>query len=593
MTVIEMPNITYDQAIKIDYAIDRFFKAINSKREVLRINDKLMESSYKFFSPFVDEYMKFTNKSINDALRKKYIRKSVEFKKDKAINITTKLLDWEKLNENGVKMLKPATLAIMAESGNTANKIAGIEGAFDIINPEAVAAVNKIALNAVVEVGKETKLAINDIIRQGIIDGKSMGKVAKELRPLVGLTERQVGAVDKYKKWLDVKRTDLSALQKQKWVERYQKKLHKYRTETIARTESARSVNEGARLSYKNTGYKTLKWSANVGCCSECAEKDGQEFTVEEAEGMIPLHPRGRCSWLAESKRAMPKTPKVPKVPKFGMPEGDSMDYKIRISKNKKLLDQASRIESRVESKLRISKEIYGKLKNNNNYMDIVELYQKSRTQEAAIKFNRNLLDTWARTSADNDPLSVAMQLAAHDEFNLKDDIIYYAKDIINKAKSQYYNGKSAEVLKSFLRAQYNLTQEYFKKNGIKSLTVYRGVASDELMSGMKSLKYKGESEIKNIVLQPISSFSTNHTEAIEFFWNIRPGKYQILIQTEVPSERIMSTCMTGYGGKPQAEVVALGGTEKVKIISKLKEGTRIRFREYLDKFAGEWEEPW
>jgi len=304
MTVIEMPNITYDQAIKIDSAIDRFFKAINSKREVLRINAKLMESSYKFFSTFVDEYMKFTNKSINDALRKKYIRKSVEFKKDKAINITTKLLDWEKLNENGVKMLKPATLAIMAESGNTANKIAGIEGAFDIINPEAVAAVNKIALNAVTLVNKETKLAINDIIRQGIIDGKSMGRVAKELRTLkaVGLTSRQTIALDKYKKWLDVKRTDLSALQKQKWVDRYQKKLHKYRTETISRTESMRAVSEGSRLSYKSAGYKTLIWSANVGCCEECAENDGQEFTIEEAEGMIPLHPRGRCTWLVGSK---------------------------------------------------------------------------------------------------------------------------------------------------------------------------------------------------------------------------------------------------------------------------------------------------
>ena len=273
---------------QIEYEIDKFLKAIKYKDKVLAMNAKLAETSYRYFLPFVDAYMKFTIKEINDAFSKKYINKSLSFEKDeftgipkidpgkldmavpysdkivnqymedikagkniipifideknpkhivdglhrasayqrlgmevpyirvdridaltslakpkmtpekyfnqivvaadnKAITITDNLLDWGGLDNSGVKMLKPATLEIMANSGNLASKIAGIEGSFDIINLKTVEIVNQICSQMVTMVGEETKKAINEVIRQGLLDGKSMGKVAKELKPLIGL----------------------------------------------------------------------------------------------------------------------------------------------------------------------------------------------------------------------------------------------------------------------------------------------------------------------------------------------------------------------------------------------------------------------
>jgi len=305
--------ITLERAIKLDNAIEKFFKAVGREERIRNRINKLAEENYKKFLPVVEKWMDFTIKEINRAFRKKYITKSYKFQKDKAIDITTKLLDWEKLNEDGKRMLKPAMLDIMAKSGNEAYKIVGFEASFDILNPEAVKAVDKICSKLVTQVNKETKQAINHLIREGIKEGKSMGRVAKEIRPLVGLTERQAKAVRNYEQWLINKRPDISALKRAKWVERYTKKLHKYRTEMIARTESMRATNEGNLIGYKEAGYKTVRWSANVDACPLCDAESGHVYTIEESRGMLPAHPSCRCSWLPEGKVAVPKVPKIPK----------------------------------------------------------------------------------------------------------------------------------------------------------------------------------------------------------------------------------------------------------------------------------------
>jgi len=328
--------LTKEKAIKIDVAIEKFFKAIGRVERIRNRINRLAEENYKTFLPKVREWMRFTNNEINKAFSKKYIRKSVEFQKDKAIDITTELLDWETLNEDGKRMLKPAGLDIMAKSGNEAYKIAGIEASFDILNPEAVKAVDKICSKLVKEVNKETKQSINHIIREGIKEGKSMGRVAKELRPLVGLTERQAKAVVNYENWLIKKRPDLSDLKRAQWVKRYNKKLHNYRTDMIARTESMRATNEGNLIGYKEAGYKTVRWSANVGCCDQCDAENGHVYTIEESRGMLPAHVSCRCSWLPESKRA--RVPRIPTRPIAEIPRRGHLEFEMNPSEARALM---------------------------------------------------------------------------------------------------------------------------------------------------------------------------------------------------------------------------------------------------------------
>jgi len=66
----------------------------------------------------------------------------------------------------------------------------------------------------------------------------------------------------------------------------------------IARTEAIRAVASGTLQRYRTNEVKKVRWlDGQIGACPECAQMDGREFTLEEAEGMIPLHPMCRCCW--------------------------------------------------------------------------------------------------------------------------------------------------------------------------------------------------------------------------------------------------------------------------------------------------------
>lgn len=68
-----------------------------------------------------------------------------------------------------------------------------------------------------------------------------------------------------------------------------------YRSELIARTESARALNESQLESYREFDVKRV--TAIDGDDDEvCAERDGQEFDLDEALS-IEDHPNGTLDW--------------------------------------------------------------------------------------------------------------------------------------------------------------------------------------------------------------------------------------------------------------------------------------------------------
>jgi len=143
----------------------------------------------------------------------------------------------------------------------------------------------------VTEVIEETKKAIRQEVKAGIDYGKSIQKIAKELRPIVGLTSRQAGAVAKYRALLEEQ-----ALPEQKiasLVERYANKLHRYRTQLIARTETASALSEGTLQGFGQIGIKRVQGVADEEACEYCLENiDGKIYTLDEASGLIPAHPQ-------------------------------------------------------------------------------------------------------------------------------------------------------------------------------------------------------------------------------------------------------------------------------------------------------------
>lgn len=80
--------------------------------------------------------------------------------------------------------------------------------------------------------------------------------------------------------------------------------LTRTRATLIARTEIINAHAEGQLDSFTDLGVRELgikaEWSTagDDRVCPDCAAREGETFTVEEAHGMIPLHPGCRCSWI-------------------------------------------------------------------------------------------------------------------------------------------------------------------------------------------------------------------------------------------------------------------------------------------------------
>ena len=314
--------LTLNQAILLDIAFEKLTKALRDESKIRRDQNLLLDKNFKIMLPIIEKWMRYTNAQIIKDLNKKYINKS--FQKTEVGRITTKLTDWGKLEVDGITMVKPATLEIFETGGNEAFRIAGIEGAFDVVNVEAVNIVNKICSEDIKDILDNTKKSINTLIKTGIQEGQAMSKIAKQIRPLVGLTERQALAVVHYREKLLAKFPKYSVAKLDKMAKRYSDKLHRYRADMIARTETARAQSEGTLQGYKNLGYKRVEWSANADACSRCMALAGHRFSIEEASGMLPLHPDCRCSWIVVIEGIKPKVPRIPLVPKTPREESPS-----------------------------------------------------------------------------------------------------------------------------------------------------------------------------------------------------------------------------------------------------------------------------
>ena len=69
----------------------------------------------------------------------------------------------------------------------------------------------------------------------------------------------------------------------------------------IARTEVVRAENEGALSLFRNsTQIEKVQFlaAADERVDDVCASYDGQEFNFSSAQGLIPVHPNCRCTWL-------------------------------------------------------------------------------------------------------------------------------------------------------------------------------------------------------------------------------------------------------------------------------------------------------
>jgi hypothetical protein len=171
-----------------------------------------------------------------------------------------------------------------------------------------------------------------------------------------------------------------------------------------------------------------------------------------------------------------------------------------------------------------------------------------------------SMVKLWAQTSNDNNPRSLAMQLAAQDEFGLKDTYPWPADPTLQANVDEEYS-KHGDFHRSFLRAMHNNTQDWAKANGITHLRLRRGVKSPP--PGTHSGYGAGAPGVgteMQVQLRPMSSFSSSMTIAKRF------GFYRM--ESVVPVEWVIGTAATGFGCHGEYEWVVLGGTHDTKRIS-------------------------
>lgn len=161
---------------------------------------------------------------------------------------------------NSYLAAKKGELAIVTDVVGAQNQAQFLRTAFG--QPERVSKVRLLATRSFEQMkGVTAQMGsdMNRILAQGMIDGKGVVSVAKEMTQSIdGLTNKRAMA--------------------------------------IARSETVAAHASGQLDAFEDLGVDELgvkaEWStAGAGVCPECSDMEGKTFTTEEASGMIPLHP--------------------------------------------------------------------------------------------------------------------------------------------------------------------------------------------------------------------------------------------------------------------------------------------------------------
>ncbi len=214
---------------------------------------------------------------------------------------------------------QPALLAAFVRGATFAADrlpVASIGLTFNLDNQRAVDWAARQSAAMVTLVGDETRRAIRTIITRAARDGLSPAQVAREIRALIGLTERDALAVGNLQTTL--LEDGRKPAQVERMVARYANRLLRWRAETIARTEIMTAANRGQEALWSQAVADGLLAEADwerlwlvakdERTCKVCQPLDGKRAqmlggTFTGGVAGPPVHPRCRCTTGLVEKR--------------------------------------------------------------------------------------------------------------------------------------------------------------------------------------------------------------------------------------------------------------------------------------------------
>jgi SPP1 gp7 family putative phage head morphogenesis protein len=124
--------------------------------------------------------------------------------------------------------------------------------------------------------------SISRVLAQGLADGSNPRTLARQILQVIRRGGGDLAITDTMGRFIPANR----------------------RAQILARTEIIRAHAEAQLQEFKNWGVVGVsvkaEWmtAGDNRVCQQCANMQGSVFTLEQASGMIPLHPQCRCAWL-------------------------------------------------------------------------------------------------------------------------------------------------------------------------------------------------------------------------------------------------------------------------------------------------------
>ena len=167
---------------------------------------------------------------------------------------------------------------------------------FDQGRPEAAAWAAKEAGLLIREITEEQRALVRGFVSRAQMGEMDIRQLARQLRDIVGLTEQQAQWVENHRN------TRISELMSEKGMtfdqafdasdastNRYQKRVHRMRAETIARTETLRAARNGQQQSFAQAReqgfmrFTVLEWSTaeDDRVCEICGPLNGLQIPMD------------------------------------------------------------------------------------------------------------------------------------------------------------------------------------------------------------------------------------------------------------------------------------------------------------------------
>lgn len=192
---------------------------------------------------------------------------------------------------------------------------------FDRERPESSQWARQAAGTMISQITGEQRSVVRDIVSAAALGEMDWGDVARQVQGSIGLTTQQAGWVsNRYDSvYANAIANGLSAAraaaQARDAASRYQTAVHRYRANTIARTETMRAASEG-RMQAWNQGITQgfigpnwqKEWIPESDACDICIGLRGKRINIKDSfsVGEPPAHPNCRCDVILVPPKVEP-----------------------------------------------------------------------------------------------------------------------------------------------------------------------------------------------------------------------------------------------------------------------------------------------